>query len=75
MTGFDATLWLGLPAAAVSWLNDVYTALPKSSDFQQQFCKVGAEVAYRLPQDWNGFPKFECEKRASVARATGAHVN
>ena len=79
--GYEATLWLGLlgpkglPADVVARLNSEVARLAKSSDLEQQFRKVGTDVAYRGPQEWEAFLKSERQKWAKVVKETGAQIN
>jgi len=79
--GYEATLWLGLlgpkglPADVVARLNSEVARLAKSSDLEQQFRKVGTDVAYRGPREWEAFLKSERQKWAKVVKETGAQIN
>lgn len=79
--GYEATLWLGLlgpkglPADVVARLNSEVAKLAKSGDLEQQFRKVGTDVAYRGPQEWEAFLKSERRKWAKVVMETGAQIN
>ena len=79
--GYEATLWLGLlgpkglPADVVARLNSEVARLAKSGDLEQQFRKVGTDVAYRGPQEWEAFLKSERQKWAKVVKETGAQIN
>lgn len=79
--GYEATLWLGLlgpkglPADVVARLNSEVAKLVKNSDFEQQFRRIGTDIAYRGPQDWDAFLKSERQKWAKVVKNTGAQVN
>ncbi|OFZ86626.1 MAG: hypothetical protein A3F74_18290 [Betaproteobacteria bacterium RIFCSPLOWO2_12_FULL_62_58] len=79
--GYEATLWLGLlgpkglPADVVARLNSEVARLAKSGDLEQQFRKVGTDVAYRGPREWEAFLKSERQKWAKVVKETGAQIN
>ncbi len=79
--GYEATLWLGLlgpkdlPAEVVTRLNSEVAKLARNSDFEQQFRRVGTDVTYRGPQEWDAFLKSEPLKWVKVVKETGAQVN
>ncbi|MEK6591859.1 MAG: tripartite tricarboxylate transporter substrate binding protein [Pseudomonadota bacterium] len=79
--GYEATLWLGLlgpkglSAEVVTRLNSEVAKLAKSSELEQLFRRVGTDVAYRAPQEWDAFLKSERQKWAKVVKETGAQVN
>jgi tripartite-type tricarboxylate transporter receptor subunit TctC len=79
--GYEATLWLGLvgprglPGEAVARLNAEFAKLAGNRAFEQQFRKVGTDLVYRAPAEWDAFLKAERVKWAKVVRETGAQVN
>ena len=79
--GYEASLWLGLvgparlPAEVVSRLNAAVSGVLKDPAMKTQFARIGTEVVYRGPTQWDAFLKSECAKWAAVVKETGAQVN
>jgi tripartite-type tricarboxylate transporter receptor subunit TctC len=81
ITGYEATLWLGLAAPAgtpAEIVNRVYVETAKAlqdPELQQSFRTAGVNATVMNPQEFGAFIRTEYEKWGKVVRDTGATVN
>ena len=81
ITGFDATLWLGLlappgtPADIVAKLREAVTKALSTPEARKLVNSAGVDVALSTPEEFAALMKSELQRWGKVVRETGATVN
>jgi len=81
VTGYDATIWLGLlappgtPRDVVARLNASITKILSSAEARKLMASAGVEVATSTPDEFGALLRSELDRWGKVVRETGATVN
>ncbi len=81
VTGYDATLWLGLlappgtPAEVIARLREGVTKALSTPEARKLVNSAGVDVALTSPEEFAALMKSELERWGKVVRETGATVN
>ena len=81
VTGYDATIWLGLlappgtPRDVVQKLNAAITQALSMPDAKKLMTSAGVDVATSTPEEFGALMQGELERWGKVVRETGATVN
>ena len=81
VTGFDATIWLGLlappntPREIVQKLNTDITRVLSTPEARKLMASAGVDVATSTPEEFGKLLQSEYDRWGKVVRETGAQVN
>lgn len=81
VSGYDATIWLGLlappgtPREIVQKLNTEITKVLSSPEARKLMASAGVDVATSSPEDFSKLMRSELERWGKVVKETGAAVN
>lgn len=79
--GFDISSWFGVvapggtPKPIVDKIAAAFERALKDSQISEQISKLGADVLFMPPADFDAYMKSERQKWAAIVRASGAAVN
>jgi tripartite-type tricarboxylate transporter receptor subunit TctC len=81
IAGYEASIWNGLlvpagtPSPIVTRLNEAIVQILKSPDAGERYARVGADVLYSSPEEFDAFIRSEMKKWARVIREAGIRVD
>jgi tripartite-type tricarboxylate transporter receptor subunit TctC len=81
VTGYDATIWLGLlappgtPRDVVQKLNAAITKILSNPEAEKLMASAGVDVATSSPEEFTALMRSELDRWGKVVRETGATVN
>jgi len=81
VSGYDATIWLGLlappgtPRDVVQKINGTVTRILSTPEARKLMASAGVDVATSTPEEFGALMQSELDRWGKVVRATGATVN
>ena len=81
VTGYDATIWLGLlappgtPRDIVEKLNTAITKVLSTPEAKKLMASAGVDVATSSPEEFEKLMQSELDRWGKVVKETGATVN
>ena len=79
--GYEASIWNGILAPAgtprpiVNRLNEAIVQILKSPAAEERYAKVGAEIRYSSPEEFQALIKSDIAKWAKVIRAANIRAD
>jgi tripartite-type tricarboxylate transporter receptor subunit TctC len=79
--GYEASIWNGIlvptgtPKAIVNRLHETIVQILKTSQAQERYANVGAEIRYNSPEEFAALIRAELAKWAKVIKAAGIRVD
>jgi tripartite-type tricarboxylate transporter receptor subunit TctC len=79
--GYEMSIWTGMavpsgtPKAIVNRLHETIVQILKSTQAQERYANVGAEIRYNSPEEFQALIRAEMAKWAKVVKAAGIRID